>query len=1130
VTPGPAFALSLALVAASGAAAGTSQARIEATVAACRAAGSAAAALARGVADAAVALYAGGALEVAAACIGPLERAAQDEAAPAADRLAALRALARLSGTDPSNSRADDVAATLERALAGGNVDALAAWQVRLEHAVLLALLRRSSQAEAALQDLLAAAPPAADAADRLRARRYLAVATADGLHAADAPALARAVLLDDERLLGPDHVETLLAALGLGTLLWRVNDLPAAEQQYERAAAGLARTLGASHAYTLSAREGLGLLALRRGRFEPALAVLGAALDDARRTRADDDPDVLNLEYVRANALTETGRLREALAACERLRRLFAARYGDSDDRTLDVHNLLAVTRYWLGDGRGAMRAAEAAIAARARVAEPYDPRRLADEALYASALQLVGRSDEAARRLERALALGRPVHGPAHAAVLLLELELALAYLDDGRAAEAIPLLQSIDRAFAGQPGEQPHVRLMAEQLLAVALLDSGRPQQARTLAEAAWARRSEAFGADSALAASVAVTHARALLALGDAAAARGELQAALRVLAARRDGLWRDRFGARAALAAADDALGDADAARRERQRLVDDVERIRATLDDSPAVRQAYLREWIPQYKQLALDEAAAGRADEAFRIAELARARTLLESLRSRRADESGPADARERAALAALAGRIGVIDEALQSAGDEAKVALEAERSRVADALAAERARIAAHDPRYAALLAVPSATPGDAPRLLQPGDLFVSYTVHQGRLLVLRLDAQARLVARIVPIEGSLRDAIEGWRALLLAPPGQPGSAAVWIDGARVTLGVLRPSAGARRAASAEEVGRLLASWLLGPLADALGGVQRIIVAPDPALALVPFDALPWRGRPLVAALDIAHVQSFGVLGMLVRQARSPSHLDPRPHRTSNAASPARRAPRGLLAVADPAYGNGGADGGRRASEVEAELRLGAAGPRADQPIVWPALAGTRREALAVARLFARRRLLLGAAASEAELRRIAASSEWRRYDVLHFATHGLISAQRPWSSALVLAAPPPQAPEDGYLTALEISRLDLAGRLVVLSACDTATGNALDGEGVLGFPYVLLGAGAAATMLTLWPIDDDATARLMPAVMRGVRAGLAPSRALARAKRGWIAGNVPARAWAGLLVYGP
>jgi len=120
--------------------------------------------------------------------------------------------------------------------------------------------------------------------------------------------------------------------------------------------------------------------------------------------------------------------------------------------------------------------------------------------------------------------------------------------------------------------------------------------------------------------------------------------------------------------------------------------------------------------------------------------------------------------------------------------------------------------------------------------------------------------------------------------------------------------------------------------------------------------------------------------------------------------------------------------------------------------------------------------------------------------------------------------------LAAPPPQAPEDGYLTALEISRLDLAGRLVVLSACDTATGNALDGEGVLGFPYVLLGAGAAATMLTLWPIDDDATARLMPAVMRGVRAGLAPSRALARAKRGWIAGNVPARAWAGLLVYGP
>jgi CHAT domain-containing protein len=173
----------------------------------------------------------------------------------------------------------------------------------------------------------------------------------------------------------------------------------------------------------------------------------------------------------------------------------------------------------------------------------------------------------------------------------------------------------------------------------------------------------------------------------------------------------------------------------------------------------------------------------------------------------------------------------------------------------------------------------------------------------------------------------------------------------------------------------------------------------------------------------------------------------------------------------------------------------------------------------------------LFAQSRLLNDTAASEAALQRIAAADGLRRFDVLHFATHGLISPRQPWASALVLADPGPGEAGDGYLTVAEMGRLGLAARLVVLSACDTATGNALEGEGVLGFPYVLLASGASATMLTLWPIEDAATARLMPEVLGEVRRGQAPSRALAAAKRRQLerGGARDARAWAGLLVYG-
>jgi CHAT domain-containing protein len=70
-----------------------------------------------------------------------------------------------------------------------------------------------------------------------------------------------------------------------------------------------------------------------------------------------------------------------------------------------------------------------------------------------------------------------------------------------------------------------------------------------------------------------------------------------------------------------------------------------------------------------------------------------------------------------------------------------------------------------------------------------------------------------------------------------------------------------------------------------------------------------------------------------------------------------------------------------------------------------------------------------------------------------------------------------------------DDGYLTAKEAAQLQFTGtELVVLSACDTASGQQQSGEGLFGLQRALSVAGARTTLLSLWKVDDEATAYFM------------------------------------------
>jgi CHAT domain-containing protein len=194
------------------------------------------------------------------------------------------------------------------------------------------------------------------------------------------------------------------------------------------------------------------------------------------------------------------------------------------------------------------------------------------------------------------------------------------------------------------------------------------------------------------------------------------------------------------------------------------------------------------------------------------------------------------------------------------------------------------------------------------------------------------------------------------------------------------------------------------------------------------------------------------------------------------------------------------------------------------------------FPPLPGTRYEVEALAQLFQSddrpARVLLGADASEPELDRLAASGALARFGFVHLATHGVIDEDVPARSAVILTLtglpdPLEQALRhrpvyDGRLAMREIRRTwELKAELVTLSACETALGRAAGGEGFVGFPQALLMSGARSVCLSLWKVDDTATALLMQrfyANLLGARPGrsqpMPKAEALAEAKA-WLRG---------------
>jgi CHAT domain-containing protein len=268
-------------------------------------------------------------------------------------------------------------------------------------------------------------------------------------------------------------------------------------------------------------------------------------------------------------------------------------------------------------------------------------------------------------------------------------------------------------------------------------------------------------------------------------------------------------------------------------------------------------------------------------------------------------------------------------------------------------------------------------------------------------------------------------------------------------------------------------------LSQMLLGPVASMLNGMRLLIVS-EGVLQYMSFAALPnpsaVNPRPLIVDNEIVSLPSASVLAVLRQET-----ADRKP------------AGKSVAVLADPVFSKDDPrvplPGKVRATkDEEASIAADAKRSAGESGLAdLVRLRFSRLEADEITRLAADKMNL--EAVDFAASRALAASDVVGQYRIVHFATHGLINNEHPELSGVVLSLVDEQGhPQNGFLRLYDIYNLKLVADLVVLSACQTALGKEIRGEGIVGLTRGFMYAGAPRVVASLWRIDDRATGDLM------------------------------------------
>jgi MYXO-CTERM domain-containing protein len=945
--------------------------------------------------------------------------------------------------------------------------------------------------------------------ADRLGARaKQLHVDHRDR----EAIPLAERVLAIRARLLGPEHRDTALAASDLGTITYSAGDSARAKQLWERALPVMEKTLGPDNPTVLAIRYFLALVYYNDGELAKAEPLFLKALEHAERTH--DDLKTAEVLAQLAALYVHSGDTSRAEPLVLRSLAIREQKLGKNDVAVSDSLLVLGNLYKQRGDYARAEPVQQRVLAIREAAGDDDGIATAANNLglLYAA----VGDYDRALPLLERALAIteraARAAPAGTSSATIAASMlskalnNLATLYRHRNELLKAELLLdRAVQLAIDGGADSPEAATALAN--LAEVRAERGATAEAEELYARALAIDEKVFGPDNPELATplngLAVLHQSR----GDYARAEREYARAAAIFANTfgpehpdavhgvMNQAWllaaRGDFARAIALVTRADDL---------RERALDVI-----LASGAEAQKHAYLATLQGETDvSISLHVRSAPQLDDGARLALttiLRRKGRVLDASTDTLSVLRRSADGPTRAQLDELAATNAELA-ALVFRGPEQGTTVAAREARIAKLrdtahhLEADLAR------RYAALRGVHEPVTID-------------------RVQAALGDAVLVELALFSPFDPRAAKLTERWGAktyvaYVLQPTGAPR--AVELGPAAPIDALVRKTRAALATPNGTDARALLRELderVMRRIRPLLGDRRDVLISADGMLNLVTFDAMiDERGRYLVESYQFTYLTSGRDL-LRAKDGTTRGHD---------------------LVMANPSFGE--------ASDRAAAIVRGAFVP----------LPGTEAEARAIDQLLDHPSVLIGGDATEAALK--AASGP----RIVHLATHGFflddLPDAGPHTRGFSVGArsrddlPPPQQPllrsglalagansgelggDDGILTALEAASLDLHGtRLVVLSACDTAVGDVVDGDGVYGLRRAFVLAGAETTVMSLWKVDDNATKDLMVAYYRELRAGRGRAEAMRRVQLAML--HAPATAhpyfWAAFVVSG-
>jgi CHAT domain-containing protein/tetratricopeptide (TPR) repeat protein len=950
---------------------------------------------------------------------------------------------------------------------------------------------------------------------ETVRSLQRLALVLRDmGDYTAARPLLER-VLRIREKTLGPGDPGVAATLNNLGVLFVYTGDYAAARPLFERALSIQQKTLGPDHVDVVGSLNNLANLVSDMGDFAAAQPLYERALRIVEKTRGPDDPVLAQTLNNLGTYFFYTGAYAEARPVYERALGITEKAFGpDHPDVAMCLNNL-AVLLQASGDYARALPLHERALTIREKALDSDHPD--VGESLENIAILFYETGDPGASRplAERALTIKEKALGPDHPTVAGSLNTLANVLVDAGDYAAAQPLYErALGIAEKTFGPDHPDVATKLDSL-AVLHWNTGRYQVASLDCERALAIRKKAFGSDN-------PGVARSLNNLSYVRAIQGDNRGALGAALAAED-IGRDHLRLTGRILSETEALRFASV----RTSGLDLALTLASQGLDGPSRRSIF--DAVARTRAVVLDEIASRRravrgtpkpeVAEAARIYSVATSR--LAHLVVRGLGDQTPE----------------VYRTLLDGAKDEHEKAERALARASADfAKGFSRARlgvdeIAANLPPGSALIAfvqyrnsrlglkdgTPLGLAGQRTRLTSDRTTAESPGEIAGRIdgvpwylaFVLRRGARDPRVVDLGPAE-EIDTLVMRWRQA-------------------VSAGALSPGEGMEEVASdCHKAGTALRTRVWDPVVAAINGAMRLFVVPDGSLNLVNLVALPSE--------DGGYLLERGPLVHYLSAERDLVPL-----------TDARRG-EGLLALGGPAYdakpvsavhaaGQSVPGAPSHGDETATTSTLTALRPFRGAPsgcrdfssTRFVPLAGTEREVDELVTVWRRSRAqsverLTGDAASEAAFKEKSVG-----HRVLHLATHAFFLGGRCVSAldssrgvaglTSASAQPPPVAgenplvlaglalaganrradagpeEEDGILTAEEVAALDLSDvEWAVLSACDTGVGEVKVGEGVFGLRRAFQLAGTGTVIMSLWPVDDEATRQWMHALYEG------------------------------------